>query len=500
MSAEALVTALDPLVGVVLLVGGILAWRFRPASRVGALFVLTGVCWFVGALVPALALLHRGPLVQLLLTFPTGRTHQPRTRAAVVLGWALAVAGVFVGGGWPELLLAVLLGVSAVERTRDLATPARHVAGPVIAAMLSVAAVLVISTVNIQGDLDADLAVVALYDVVVAVVAVALCTTLLRWTWTEDALVDLVTGLGAQDDAQHGVESRLRRILDDPELTIGYWSPDRQGYLDEHGRPVPDAPGGGPPPLTDDERPTAILLHGVPVVDDPQLVDGLSAAARLAHDNSAMRREARSRIARLTEARRRLEEAADLERAALARRLDLGARGHLDRVDTLLDELAVDGPDAEARETLRHELALARRELQDLAHGVRPRALAEGGLSTALPVLAERSPLPTTVEAPAGRLAPSVEAGLYFFCAEALANAAKHSGAGHVRVSVRRVPGFVLAEVEDDGVGGADPEGAGLRGLSDRMEALGGHLAVGRSATGGVLLLARVPVATEEPR
>jgi signal transduction histidine kinase len=105
-------------------------------------------------------------------------------------------------------------------------------------------------------------------------------------------------------------------------------------------------------------------------------------------------------------------------------------------------------------------------------------------------------PTVTKVTVEVGRLDAAVEAGLYFFCAEGLTNVTKHASASEVRMTVRAEPGAVVAEVVDDGIGGADPEGSGLRGLRDRIAALGGTLEVkSDNARGGVRLTARVPTA-----
>jgi signal transduction histidine kinase len=487
---------LDPAVGAILLVSGAVAWWRRRTSLTGPLAVLTAVCWYAGAVVPSLALLHRGPVVHLLVTHPTGRAVRPATRVAVMLGWLLAIVGSVLGSGWPALLTAVLLGVVALGRARGLAGRAHHLETPASVAMLCFVAVLVVAGVNVLGDLDADPAVAVVYDLVVALLVVGLCATLLRAPWTEDTLADLVTGLGVPEEGQQGLVLQLRRILNDPALVIGYWSNGRSEYVDEHGQPLGDVPPGrAAAVVTDDDRPAALLIHDETLVDDPELLKGITAAVRLAVVNAAMRRDARDRVARLTNARRRLVEVADAERTAFSRRLDEGPQARLRRIDELLQALVADGcPDVETTIALRQALGMARRELRELAYGVRPVTLTEGGLGAALPALAAGCPVPTTVTVDVDRLAPAAEAGLYFFCAEALANAAKHASASQVRVTVRTERSTVVAEVVDDGIGGADPDGSGLRGLTDRIEALGGAVDVGEADPRGVRLIARVPV------
>jgi signal transduction histidine kinase len=179
--------------------------------------------------------------------------------------------------------------------------------------------------------------------------------------------------------------------------------------------------------------------------------------------------------------RRRIVEAADAQRRRIERELHAGAGRRLETVAALLA-----GAGAVER-----ELADARVELEEFARGVRPSALADGGLMPALVSLAERSPIPVELTGAAARLPEPVEAALYFVCSEALANAAKHASARRVRIEVR--PAGVA--VEDDGVGGADPAaGSGLRGLADRVDALGGSLRVTSPRGGGTRVEAELPV------
>jgi signal transduction histidine kinase len=120
--------------------------------------------------------------------------------------------------------------------------------------------------------------------------------------------------------------------------------------------------------------------------------------------------------------------------------------------------------------------------------------LSDHGLGPALRALAERALVPVElVELPEERFAPSLEAAIYYVCAEALANAAKHAAASVVTVRVARECGCTIVEVADDGVGGADPNGSGLRGLADRVAAFGGQFAVSSVPGAGTALRAEFP-------
>ena len=130
-----------------------------------------------------------------------------------------------------------------------------------------------------------------------------------------------------------------------------------------------------------------------------------------------------------------------------------------------------------------------------------PKVLSDRGLRPALDALVARSPVPVVVRGDlAERPAPSVEATLYFTVAEALTNVAKYARASEAVVTITEGAGHAQVEIRDDGVGGADPSnGSGLRGLVDRVGALGGHLHVHGGAGGGTVVHAVVPLDPYEP-
>jgi signal transduction histidine kinase len=136
----------------------------------------------------------------------------------------------------------------------------------------------------------------------------------------------------------------------------------------------------------------------------------------------------------------------------------------------------------------------ATRELRELAHGILPAALTRGGVRGGVRELASRMPMPVEVEILADRLPATIEATAYFVVAEALTNVAKHACAASASVAARFVDGTLEVEIRDDGVGGVRPEGSGLRGLADRLTALGGRLQVESPADGGTLVAAAIPL------
>jgi signal transduction histidine kinase len=154
-----------------------------------------------------------------------------------------------------------------------------------------------------------------------------------------------------------------------------------------------------------------------------------------------------------------------------------------------------------AIESCIEDLQTALAELRELARGLHPAVLTERGLPPALQMLAARSPVPVVVDADLdGRLPPAHEAALYFVAAEALTNVAKYADASVAELTLRRDHGWAEIAVADDGVGGAHTEsGGGLRGLCDRVEALGGRLTLTSPAGAGTTIRACVAVATERP-
>ena len=210
--------------------------------------------------------------------------------------------------------------------------------------------------------------------------------------------------------------------------------------------------------------------------------------------------ELRQAVRDLTESRARIVAAGDAERRRVERNLHDGAQQRLVTVALHLHlvkrRLETDpGEVKELIESAQTELTLALEEIRELVRGLHPRLLSDRGLEPALAGLAERAVLPVEIaETPSERLPPAVEAAAYYLVAEALANAAKHSQASLVTVRVSADGGCTTVEIADDGVGGADPDrGSGLRGLFDRVAALGGALDVASEPGCGTTLRAELP-------
>jgi PAS domain S-box-containing protein len=202
----------------------------------------------------------------------------------------------------------------------------------------------------------------------------------------------------------------------------------------------------------------------------------------------------------LAASRARLVEAADAERRRIERNLHDGAQQRLVALslELRLAERKLASGDPMAGELLKQasdDLSGALEELRELARGIHPAILSDKGLLPALEMLAGRATVPVELCAELeARLPPPVEAAAYYLVAEALTNAAKHARASCVNVNITRGNGRAVVEVADDGVGGADLRGgSGLRGLRDRVEALGGELDVDSREGAGTTLVARLP-------
>ncbi len=201
----------------------------------------------------------------------------------------------------------------------------------------------------------------------------------------------------------------------------------------------------------------------------------------------------------LLASRARIVAAADEARRRLERDLHDGAQQRLVGLALML-RLARNavGDDAEAASLLDEastELADATAELRELARGIHPAVLTDGGLEPALRALATRSSVPVVLaRVPQERLPAPVEATAYMTVAEALTNVARYSGAQRADVDVWREHGALVVEISDDGRGGADPDGGtGLRGLTDRIAAIGGTLSIESTSGAGTRLRAEMP-------
>jgi signal transduction histidine kinase len=490
---------------------GLVASRRQSESRTGPLLAATGFTWFVGnfanvgiaavAWVAAhLVNLYRGPLVQLVLTYPSGRPASRLVRGAVAVGYVAAViTPIWQSAGATILLAGLLVAVCAREYVRAVGGPRRarlialQAAAGLSLVLAGTAAARLLPPREVSG------ALLVLNEAALCVLAGGLLAGLLVAPWQRAAIADLVVELG---EARSGtVRGQLSRALGDPSLEIGYWLPDRAAFVDAEGHllSLPDVGLGRSVTTVEREgQPVAALVHDPAVLEDPALLEAVTSAAQLAAANTRLRAEVQARVEELAASRRRILQARDEERRRLEHRLREGAEAQLGELAATLrrGQRSASGEQtrdqiAQAEEQLGHTLE----ELGRLAHGLHPRMLAEQGLADALAALAKDLPVPVDLNVTGNQLPERVAVVAYFVCAEALANIAKHAAAARVTVAVTASEGRVRVEIADDGVGGADPaRGSGLRGLADRIETVGGTLWVESIPGRGTCLAAEIPL------
>jgi signal transduction histidine kinase len=541
-------------VGLGLLIGwsfvgsGLVALRRRPENRFGWLLVACGFAWFAGALPAAnwsplftfgvlVSAIWAAVFVHAVLAFPNGRVGEERlARAAVGLayggfvllqipyvvvnhpdrqldcpcpdnlllvsdnrgaaalinGLQLTVAGVLVGA----MVVAVL-----VRRWRAASPPLRRMLGPFLATGSATLLLLVFGEALAGVGFDPLNPVVMLSLVGLAAIPVAFLVGLLRSRLARAGVSDLVLALRRATDPSD-VQAALARALGDPALVLAYWLPDEQRYVSAEGGPVelPEDGGRGVRVVERGGERVAALVYDEALEDEPELVDSVAATAAMALENARLQAEARTHLAELRASRARIVEAGDEERRRLERDLHDGAQQRFVTLSLALSvvEKRLESDPAQAGQLLtkaRKELVEGLDELRELAHGIHPAVLSQGGLGVAVETLAARSPVPVTLDVTLHeRLPEPVEIAGYFVVSEALTNVAKYAQASAVIVALARSDETLVVEVRDNGVGGVKANtGSGLRGLADRVEALGGQLSVRSPAGVGTTVRAEIP-------
>ncbi|MBA2313772.1 MAG: hypothetical protein H0V87_00155 [Chloroflexi bacterium] len=298
----------------------------------------------------------------------------------------------------------------------------------------------------------------------------------------------------------------LRAALGDPSLHV--LRPAEAGtWTSEDGAPAA-LPGPGPvlgravTLVGPEDRPLAAIVHDSALLEQAELLEAVVRVLRLALENERLESELREQLQAVTESRQRIVTATEEERRRLERDLHDGAQQRLIGVTLALQQARATA-DAEAvPEALREQLDAAAgettaaiRELRELARGIHPAILEDEGLGAAVAALARRAGIPVDVRlALDGRLPRLVESTAYFTIAEALTNTQRHAAASRATVRIAHAGGTLEIEVSDDGQGGAEPErGSGLRGLADRLMAIGGRLEVESGAGRGTRVRATIP-------
>jgi signal transduction histidine kinase len=540
------------------LAAGLIAWARRPESRMGLLLTAAGFALLIRrfqysdsslvfTVAFALGELSVAFIAHAVLAYPTGRLQSRLEGMFVRVGYVLVLAFplatllvydprlsclFYCGfGGPPDSLLLVHPSDALFDLLRDsyrigvfgvlgvvflalivrkfvrASPPRRRTLAPIAVAGAAAGLRALLEASLTFTTYSEDTRQALFWTQVAAQIAtpIALLVGLLRARLARADVTQLLLELERTPPTQ--VEGALARALGDPSLELAFWVPERRGYVDATGRPVElpaDETDRAVTRLDQGGERIAALVHDPALLDEPDLVGAAGAAARLALDNARLQAELRAQLVAVRESRARIVSAGDSERRRIEQDLHDGAQQRLvalalelrsaqRRFGSSLD------PELEAMlDSTVEQLQQAVEELRELAHGVHPPVLTQGGLSAALDDLARRVPIPVTVlSAPTERLAPDLEATAYFVICEALANVVKHAEASSATISAARANGTLVVEIVDDGVGGADlASGSGLRGLFDRVEARGGNLQVVSPPGEGTRIVGELPCAS----
>jgi signal transduction histidine kinase len=531
---------------------GLLAWWKHPDNRVGMLMAATGFIWLVSLVgasdIPllftlggAIASVYLATAVHMLLAAPEGRLRSrgERRLVAAIYGLTLLVIPMYLFADpqvtldcdeCPENLLLVsenetvanaigfalnaagvalviTVMVILVQRWRRAAVPERRIYGPLYAAgialMVALVATLALSAASWESD-AADISwIVGM--VVLALMPLIFLAAFVRARMLQGGAVgELIARLG---EAPRPGELRdaLADALGDPSLELVYWLPEDRRFVDVAGRPfeLPEEGSGRAVSAVERDGSTiAAIVYDAFLIGAQDHVRAVGAAAALALENERLDAELRAKLAELRASRERMLRVGLEERRRLERNLHDGAQQRLVALALSLrmarGKLREDPDGAESvLSGAGEELEAALEELRELARGLHPALLGDRGLRPALETLALRAPVPVELgTVPAERLPEGVELAAYFVVSEALTNVAKYAAASRATVSVERDNGRVVVAVEDDGVGGADPEqGTGLRGLADRIAVLEGRLEVQSEPGKGTTVRASIPCA-----
>ena len=542
----------DVVPGASFVLAGLIAWSLRPRNRVGLLMIGVGVGLLTRNLslqetvrqvsYPIEVVLHFiSPLwavvfLQLLLAFPGGRLVSQLDSVVVGSFYAViplaAVLAVAVGHyrllgpigkpvfdmtspAGPVYLACLVIGSALVIRRWFLGGRARRrsmsplfwpMVPITIFFLLSAAAVLgtLITPRQLEGLRNFLYGLAVVFPLFLVALPLGFLVGLLRSGLDMSSVGDLVVKLSG-GLAPERLQPALAQVLHDPTLEVAYWLPAQESFADLEGQLIelPTASSDRAVSVLGDlSSPVAALVYDSSLVNEGQLVDAAAAAVRMALENARLQVQLRAQLEEVRQSRARLVEAADNERQRVERDLHDGAQQQL--VTLLLSMQvtkteAIRHSDPETAKLLEANIAALRNaldELRELARGIHPTILTQAGLVPAIRSLTERCPIPVEVIGELGDdpLAPQVEAALYFVVSEAITNAVKHSRGRRMSVSLGRRSGFAMVEVSDDGVGGADLSvGSGLRGLTDRVAAVGGRLVVKSDYAGGTTIHAEVP-------
>jgi signal transduction histidine kinase len=521
---------------------GLVAWWRRPDNRFGPLMIAGGFLTLLSCLSSASAelpltigqavdLLPFAVFLHVFLAFPSGRLRGRPERALVGAAYVVAVGLEFVemmlGGFYPENVLTIashpdlaatlakiqltalaaiaLVGIGLLVARRRSDGPRLRRSSSVLVSSF-VLALLMLAVMLVMGAYFQSTAFLTVQRVtffVVGLTPLAFLVALLDARLARASVGDLMVELRA-DPPPYDLREPLARALNDPSLTLAYWLPEYGRWTDQDGQPLELPANDGDRAVTVVDRDgehLAALIHDPSLADEPELLDGVSAVAGISLENGQLQAELKARLDELKGSRGRVIAAGQRERKRLERNLHDGAQQRLIalrlELGLLGDRLAGDPASRRDVEHARAEIGISLDELRAVARGLHPAVLSGHGLAVALESLAAASAVPVRLTVTVdGRLDEPTEVAAYYVVSESLANVGKHARAGSATVDVARSNGELVVEIVDDGIGGADTErGSGLRGLADRVEALGGRLRVWTPRGGGTRVRAEMPCA-----
>jgi signal transduction histidine kinase len=401
---------------------------------------------------------------------------------------------------------SVLLVIALARRWLRSSGPVRRQMTPVlvgaVAILLQSASWMFLSSGTSLEPLD-NLIFLAQIAIPIAVLFVMLQSRMAR-----AGVADLVVELG-QTPTPARLRDALANALGDPALQVAYWDGSQDRFVDAAGVTLDLSETGTGQAVTMLERNgvrEAAIVHDAILLDEPGLMAAVASAMRLAVENDRLTAEVQEQLQEVRASRARIVEAGDLERRRVERDLHDGAQQRLVSLSLELQvarrALGESGDPAVRRSVDRAaaEALAALAELRDLALGIHPLILTESGLGEAVESLADRTSVDVSVDVGSERYSPAVEGAAYFVISEALTNVTKYAKATKATVRVKVLEDHLSIEIDDDGVGGADPRsGSGLRGLADRLAALDGTIKIVSPVGGGTRISAQIPTVRPIP-